>query len=59
MTSALKTPWGKFPLPLPGGTQVSFHLRIAGTCGAEIAAAGGASSSPLPPAAARYLTVPA
>jgi len=44
MTSALKTPWGRFPLPLPGGVRVTFHL-IPSRC-----ARTGATGVPAPEA---------
>lgn len=49
MSALLHTPWGKLPLPLPGGTSIRFSLRVAGPCVAEVPAPGRVSSSlPVP-----------
>lgn len=59
MTALLSTPWGKFPLPLPGGTSTRFSLRVAGPCVAEASAPGRASSSLPVPGAGQSVDLPA
>lgn len=59
MTASLSTPWGKFPLPLPGGTTIRFFLRIAGPCVAEASAPEAGSSSRLTSGAGQSVGLPA
>lgn len=59
MSASLHTPWGKIPLPLPGGIKSSFLLRIAGPCVAEISAPEAGPSSRLTSGAGQSIVFPA